>query len=83
MKPLIIAFCLLVLATLSVQSTLACSCVELKNTTFVSVGPAQTADEIKKWRAEQTDSALFNGRVVRIDTIYIRRSVNRSTPTNT
>jgi|GEM_PF-2532783 hypothetical protein len=76
MKLLVIAFCLLMLASFPTRSAFACTCMELKNVTFTNVGPPPTPDEIKKWRAEETDSALFIGRVIKIDTIHVKQSVD-------
>jgi hypothetical protein len=74
MKLFLIVGGLLVLATFPVQTAFACSCAELKDARIVTVGPRPTSDEIRKWRAEQTDIALFTGRVINIATIHIKRS---------
>jgi hypothetical protein len=73
MKHLIIACGLLILLTMAARPTFACFCGEIKNATIVSVAPPPTPDEIRKWRAEQTDYAVFTGRVIRIDSIHVKR----------
>ena len=79
MKPLIIICGVVILTTLCAHSATACMCNELKGVTVVNTGPQPTPDEIRKWRAEQTDFALFTGRVIRIETVHVRRSLKKVT----
>jgi hypothetical protein len=74
MKPLIILSCFFTVATLSLQSTLACTCGELKNPVVITAEPPPTTEEIRKWRAGQTDYAFFVGQVIQIEKIKAKRS---------
>lgn len=74
MKYLILASAGLLLAILLPQSTFACSCAELKDTRIVTVGATLSPAEVEKWQAEQSDIALFTGRVTKIETIQVKRS---------
>ncbi len=74
MKLTLRAFYLLAIFTLSAGSALACSCGEVKPGTVIATGPAPNADEVAKWRKEQTDYALFTGQVIKIEKVKVKRS---------
>ena len=74
MRPYFVAFTLLTILTLSAGSVSACSCGEIKPGTLISTGPAPNADEVAKWRQQQTDYALFTGEVVKIEKTKVKQS---------
>jgi hypothetical protein len=74
MKPNLVALYLLLIFTLSAGSALACSCGQLKAGMVSPTSPAPNAEEVAKWRQEQTDYALFTGKVIKIEKMKVKRS---------
>jgi hypothetical protein len=75
MKLYLLALYLLLILALSAGSALACTCGKLKaDTMMLQTSPAPSAEEVAKWRQEQTDYALFTGQVIKIEKIKVKRS---------
>ena len=79
MKTFILMFCLITLLTLAGQTANACTCLSMAGLRIEADGntPLPNPEEIKKWQAEQNDSALFIGRAVKIERIKVKQSDER------
>ena len=63
------------LFTLAGQAVYACTCGEIKGTIVLNDNaPKPDPEEVRKWRIEQTEFALFIGSVVKIEKVKVRRS---------
>ena len=76
MKQLILMCWLIAFFTCAEQVACACTCQKTTGPVVYSNGnaPKPSAEELKKWRLEQTDFAFFIGQVVKIEKVKVRWS---------
>jgi hypothetical protein len=74
MKKLIFPGCFIALFTLGAQAVQACSCGKITGRIIQDDNaPQLSAEEVRKWRLEQTKFALFIGSVIKIEKVKVKR----------
>jgi hypothetical protein len=75
MKKLTLMFWLIAFFTFAGQAAYACSCGKIMGPfVFNDDTPKPDSEEVRKWRLEQTDSALFIGSIIKIEKVKVKWS---------
>lgn len=76
MKKIVTLFGLVALFAFAAPAAYACQCTRIENVRIGDDGktPKPTPEEIEKWRREQTDHALFTGKVMKVKKVKFKHA---------